>query len=204
MESPVPHPESLLVREPVFFRSSDSEADRDRAVWDAFRSGSREALDHIFRRHASGLYAYGSKFTKDRETVLDCIQDLFVELWNRRQNISSTDCIRYYLLKGLRRRITRAVHGAKRMEMVSQAAGHLDETVDFSAEHLLVTQETEQTTRAKLKRAVEGLTRRQRESIHLKFYHGLDITSVAAVMGLTEASVHTLVSQAVRALRSVL
>lgn len=204
MESHTHHLESLLVDGPVFLRPGASTAEHDRVVWDAFRSGSREALDAIFRSHVSGLYSYGSKFTNDRETVLDCIQDLFVELWNRRQNISSTDCIRYYLLKGLRRRITRAVHGAKRMEMVSQAAGHLDETVDFSAEHVLVAQETEQTTRAKLKRAVEGLTRRQRESIHLKFYHGLDITSVAAVMGLTEASVHTLVSQAVRALRSVL
>lgn len=203
MESPLPHLESLLVREPVFFRSSDEQTDRDRAVWDAFRSGSREALDHIFRLHASRLYAYGSKFTRDREMVLDCIQDLFVELWNRRQGISSTDCIRYYLLKGLRRRITRAVHGGRRMEAVSQMAGYLDETVDFSAEHIIVSMESEEITRARLKKAVEGLTRRQRESIHLKFFHGLDHSSIASVMGLSESSVHTLVSQAVRALRSV-
>lgn len=203
MEPHVHHPEPLITADPVFLRPGTSTAERDRLVWDAFRSGSREALDSIFRTHVSGLYAYGSKFTKDGETVLDCIQDLFVELWNRRQSISSTDCIRYYLLKSLRRRITRALHGAKRLETASEMAGYLDETVDFSAEHILVAQETEQTTRARLKKAVEGLTRRQRESIHLKFFHGLDNPAIAAVMGLTEASVHTLVSQAVRALRSV-
>jgi RNA polymerase sigma factor (sigma-70 family) len=196
-------PEPLVAADRVFLRPGSSTSEHDRLVWDAFRSGSREALDAIFRAHVSGLYAYGSKFTKDRETVLDCIQDLFVELWNRRQSISPTNCIRYYLLKGLRRRITRVVHGAKRSEMASQMAGYLDETIDFSAEHILVAQETEQTTRARLKRAVENLTRRQRESIHLKFYHGLDNASIAEVMGLTEASVHTLVSQAVQALRNV-
>jgi len=196
------HPEPL-VADRVFLKPGVSTSERDRLVWDAFRSGSREALDSIFRTHAPGLYAYGSKFTKDRDTVLDCIQDLFVELWNRRQSISSTSCIRYYLLKGLRRRITRSVHGAKRIEAVSQAAGYLDETIDFSAEHILVAQETEQGTKTRLKKAVESLTRRQRESIHLKFYHGLDNSSIAEVMGLTEASVHTLVSQAVRALRSL-
>lgn len=204
MEPHAHHSETVLADDRVFLRPGASMSERDRLVWDAFRSGSREALDEIFRTHVSGLFTYGSKFTKDRETVLDCIQDLFVELWNRRQSISSTDCIRYYLLKGLRRRITRAIHGAKRVEAASQMAGYLDETIDFSAEHLLVAQETEQFTRARLRKAVEDLTRRQRESIHLKFFHGLDIPSIAAVMGLTEASVHTLVSQAVRALRSVL
>jgi RNA polymerase sigma factor (sigma-70 family) len=204
MEPHVQHLEPVVAVDRVFLRPGASTTERDRLVWDAFRSGSREALDEIFRTHVARLFTYGSKFTKDRETVLDCIQDLFVELWNRRQSISPTDCIRYYLLKGLRRRITRAIHGAKRIETISQAAGYLDETIDFSAEHVLVAQETEQTTRARLKKAVEGLTRRQRESIHLKFYHGLDNSSIAAVMGLTEASVHTLVSQAVRALRSVM
>lgn|SRR5690606_13047 len=204
MEAHAHHPEPVLAVDRVFLKPGTSTSERDRLVWDSFRSGSREALDSIFRAHVSGLYAYGSKFTKDRETVLDCIQDLFVELWNRRQSISSTDCIRYYLLKGLRRRITRAVVGVKRIEALSQAAGYLDETVDFSTEHILIAQETEQSTRARLKKAVESLTRRQRESIHLKFFHGLDIASIAEVMGLTEGSVHTLVSQAVRALRRVL
>jgi RNA polymerase sigma factor (sigma-70 family) len=199
----VHRPEPMVAVDRVFLRPGSSTSEHDQLVWDAFRSGSREALDAIFRTHVSGLYAYGSKFSKDRETVLDCIQDLFVELWNRRQSISSTNCIRYYLLKGLRRRITRVLHGTKRIETASQMAGYLDESVDFSAEHILVAQETEQTTRLRLKRAVESLTRRQRESIHLKFYHGLDNASIAEVMGLTEASVHTLISQAVRALRSV-
>lgn len=201
MEVRAHQPEPTLAAERVFLEPGTSNSERDRLVWDAFRSGSREALDTIFRAHASGLFAYGSKFTKDRDTVLDCIQDLFVELWNRRQSISATNCIRYYLLRGLRRRITKALHGAKRIEMASRMAGYLDETVDFSAEQILVAQEAEQSNRARLRKAVEGLTRRQRESIHLKFYHGLDTPSIAEVMGLTEASVHTLVSQAVRALR---
>jgi RNA polymerase sigma factor (sigma-70 family) len=187
----VHRPEPMVAVDRVFLRPGSSTSEHDQLVWDAFRSGSREALDAIFRTHVSGLYAYGSKFSKDRETVLDCIQDLFVELWNRRQSISSTNCIRYYLLKGLRRRITRVLHGTKRIETASQMAGYLDESVDFSAEHILVAQETEQTTRLRLKRAVESLTRR------------LDNASIAEVMGLTEASVHTLISQAVRALRSV-
>ncbi|HEX5170043.1 MAG TPA: sigma-70 family RNA polymerase sigma factor [Cyclobacteriaceae bacterium] len=193
--------ESLLSPEPILFTSKTGEADRDLKIWNAFRAGSREALDYIFKQHVSNLFAYGSKFTKDQDLVLDCIQDLFVELWNRRQSLSETNSIRFYLLRALRRRIARTIHGVKRFEAITEEAQYLEEKINFSAEHFLVVQETEQARIARLKRAIEELTKRQRESIYLKFFQGLDNKAVATVMGLSEASVSTLVSQAIRALR---
>lgn len=193
-----------MTQEPLFLTSSDNDADRDVKIWNAFRMGSREALDYIFKHHASGLFAYGSKFSKDQELVLDCIQDLFVELWNRRQRLSETSSTRFYLLKALRRRIARALQGVKRFEVVADNLQYLEDKINFSAEHLLVLQEADQSRKAGLKRAIEGLTKRQRESIYLKFFQGLDNESIAAVMGLTHGSVNTLVSQAIRALRAAL
>lgn len=193
--------EPTSTKGPLFFKHSESDADKDRKVWNAFRTGSREALDYIFKHHASNLFAYGSKFTKDQELVLDCIQDLFVELWNSRQRLSETDSIKFYLLRALRRRIARTMHGAKRLEAITEDVQYLEEKINFSAEHFLVLQETEQSRKAGLRRAIEGLTKRQRESIYLKFFQGLDNEAIASVMGLSEASVSTLVSQAIRALR---
>lgn len=195
--------ESLSTLEPILFKSSESESDKDIQLWNAFRAGSRDALDYIFKQHASNLFAYGSRFTKDHDHVLDLIQDLFVELWNRRQSLSETDSIKFYLLKSLRRRITRAVLGMKRFETVAEDMRVLEESIDFSAEHFLIMHETEELQRARLRRAIEGLTKRQRESIYLKFFQGLDNAAVASVMGLSPASVSTLVSQAIRALRAV-
>lgn len=189
---------------PLFFTDSDSPSEKDSKIWNALRLGSREALDYIFKHHTSNLFAYGSRFSKDQELVLDCIQDLFVELWNRRQSLSETNSIKFYLLKSLRRRIARTLQGKKRLEAISDEAQYLDEKMNFSAEHFLVSQETDQLKKASLKRAIEGLTKRQRESIYLKFFQGLDNESIASVMGLSESSVHTLVSQSIKALRVAL
>src|SRR5690606_27340999 len=118
---------------------------------------SRDALDFIFKEHSSNLFAYGSRFTRDEDLVLDAIQDVFVELWNRRQNLSETNCIKFYLLKALRRRITRVILGVKRFETVAENIHALEENINFSAEHLLVLEETEQLRRERLNRAIEGL-----------------------------------------------
>lgn len=193
--------EPVGARELLFFKLSDSDADKDLKIWNAFRKGSRDAMDYIFKQHASNLFAYGAKFSRDQGMVLDCIQDLFVELWNRRQRLSETNSIKFYLLKALRRRIARTMHGVKRFEAITGDVVYLEEKINFSAEHLLVLQETEQFRKARLKRAIEGLTKRQRESIYLKFFQGLDNEAISSVMGLSLGSVNTLVSQAIRALR---
>lgn len=189
---------------PLFFRHGDSTAERDLKVWNAFRSGSREALDYIFKNYTSNLFAYGCKFTRNQEMVLDCIQDLFVELWNRRQSLSETNSIKFYLLKALRRRIARTIQGIKRFESVSDDFRYLEEKVNFSVEHLVVLKETEESTKTRLRRAIETLTRRQREAIYLKFFQGLDNEAISSVMELSGSSVTTLVSQAISALRGTL
>ena len=198
------HVEPASTTRAVFFTNNESAADKDSKIWNAFRHGSREALDFIFKQHASNIFAYGLRFTKDHELVLDCIQDLFVELWNRRQSLSETNSIKFYLLKALRRRIARTVQGAKRLEAVADDVQYLEEKMNFSAEHFLVLQEADQSRKASLKRAIEGLTKRQRESIYLKFFQGLNNEAIASIMNLSEASVSTLISQAIRALRTAL
>jgi RNA polymerase sigma factor (sigma-70 family) len=186
------------------FTNNDSAADKDSKIWNAFRQGNREALDYIFKEHTSSLFAYGTRFTKDQELVLDCIQDLFVELWNRRQTLNETNSIKFYLLKSLRRRIARTVHGAKRLETITDEFQYLEEKMNFSVEQLVVAQESDQARKAGLRRALEGLTKRQRESIYLKFFQGLNNEAIASVMNLSEASAATLVSQAIAALRNAL
>ena len=135
---------------------------------------------------------------------MDCIQDLFVELWNRRQSLSETKSIKFYLLKALRRRIARMVHTAKRRVAVTDEVQYLEEKMNFSVEEFMVAQEADQATKAGLKRALDALTKRQRESIYLKFFQGLNNEAIAFVMGLSESSVSTLVSQSIGALRLTL
>ena len=195
--------EPVTLRSPLLFASGETAAEKDRKVWNAFRAGSREAFDYIFREQSAKLFSYGSRFTKDQELVLDCIQDLFVGLWNSRHRLSETTTIKFYLLKALRHRLMRALQKEKRLEAIAENAFYLEDRVNFSIEEVFVHQETELFRKASLRRAIEGLTRRQREAIYLKFFQGLTNEAIGSVMDLETSSVSTLVSQSVGALRVV-
>ena len=58
------------------------EAVPDAEIWDSFKSGSSEALEHIYRTYAKDLFNFGMKIKANSSLVEDAIQELFVELWS--------------------------------------------------------------------------------------------------------------------------
>ena len=114
--------------ESFLIRAGASHGEDDAIVWDTFRSGNRKAFDYIFHRHIRLLYTYGSRISVDQGLVEDCIQDLFIDLWNKRESLGNTDNVKFYLLTSLRRRKVRRLASDKRL--------HFDEALhdDYTAE----------------------------------------------------------------------
>src|SRR5690606_31577754 len=97
------------------FKHGTAVAEIERIVWTSFRNGNRKALDYIFEKYVRLMFAYGGKISRDQGLVEDCIQDLFIELWNKRQIIADTSNIKYYLFKALRRKIVRRLSKDQRI-----------------------------------------------------------------------------------------
>ena len=112
----------------ILFKSSTSPDEVDFIVWTSLKQGNRKALDYIFEKYIRLLYAYGGKIWKDGAFIEDSIQDVFVELWNRREKLSATNNIKFYLLTSLRRRIVRKLSNEQRERM------HLSRIFDYSDE----------------------------------------------------------------------
>ena len=74
-------------------------------LWDNFRRGGKEAFEALYHLYVDQLYNYGMHIFLDRTVVEDSIQDLFLELWQRRQFLGDTDGLRFYLYKSLKRKI---------------------------------------------------------------------------------------------------
>jgi RNA polymerase sigma factor (sigma-70 family) len=168
--------------------------------WDEFRAGSLEAFTGLYNTHVRALYGYGRKFTNDAALVEDCIQDLFVELWKKRESLGPTDSAKYYLFAALRNRIIRYKQtAAKRTaEMFPE---EYEFEITLSPEASLIHDQVTQEQQLYLVEALGKLTRRQREAIYLKFFEGLSYDEVARVMQLELRSVYNLVSKAIETLR---
>ena len=81
----------------------------EKQLWSAFKNGDFSAFTQIYQRYIQPLYNFGSKITSDRALIEDCIHDLFVELWKSHSRLGEVNHIQFYLFKGLKRKVLRAL-----------------------------------------------------------------------------------------------
>ena len=77
----------------------------DVRLWELFSEGKEIAFSHIYGTHFEGLFQYGCQFTKNESLVEDALQDMFIELREKRKKTIIQTSIRNYLFTCLRRRI---------------------------------------------------------------------------------------------------
>ena len=167
----------------------------DLQLWLEFKGGCQAAFSLIYKNHFFNLYQYGIHRGYARETVKDCIQDLFVELWKYRQNLKPTDSIAYYLLKSLSNKLSNCVPAGP----VTNTDG-LSLKV-LSIEDSLIEEQTLTQHKKKVLDALSLLTRRQHQAIRLKFFQGLKNEEIAENMSISVPAVYNLVSKALMALK---
>ena len=189
--------ENSSVQEAVMSFSTDA-MQSDESLWLCFREGDHKAYTLLLRKHANVLFSYGCKFSKDEDFIKDCIQDVFFELWNRREKISQAANVKAYLFKSLRLRIFR--EQSKWNSSASFEDGFLFED-DFNIESHLIQEQTSKEIRQKLQTILTGLTHRQKEILYLHFFEDMDHDGIGRTMGLNRQSVYNLLYRSITTLR---
>ena len=172
----------------------------DIELWNQLRDGNKSALEKIYRLHSPVLLKYGSRFAPDNQTVEDCIQDLFIEIWRNRQGIGQTDSIKRYLLTSLRRKILRNLEKQKRL-VYSEDTELPSFDLEIAIDEKMVQKEIRQEYSAQLKAAFGRLSKRQKEAIYLKYYAGLEYEDICEVMDINYQSIRNLVSNALKKMK---
>ncbi|WP_080237503.1 RNA polymerase sigma factor [Spirosoma rigui] len=174
----------------------------EQQLWVAFQSGDEEAYTQLYQLHIRAMYRYGMSLVAASEAfVLDCVHDVFTELWAKRTRLTVPDNIRYYLLKALRNRI---LHQLERKERYNKS---LDET-DFDvlwAEpdelELLEELEAASTRQQRIQRLIAQLPPRQQEALKLRFVENMNYNQIGEVLAVNQQSAKNLVFRAVEKLR---
>lgn len=176
--------------------------DSDEAqCWQQFRKGNQEALASLFITYYDRLYRYGFRLYGDEDAVKDCIQELFLKLWRKRESVGEIRELTPYLYKSLRRCIIDFLRAGPGHFRLWQDEDDARLEICFSHEEFLISEQIDTEQRSKLTRALNKLTKRQREAIHLRYFDGFEPGQIALIMGLTEQSVYNLLYRSVQSLR---
>ena len=172
-------------------------AKEDILLWESFREGDREAFATLFRTHYEQLFRYGTKFTTNAGILEDCIQELFIELWQAKTRTQVVS-VRAYLLKSLKYKLLKAYRKNRETVPLSEDEG----SFEWSHESMLIAGEEDLEKKQRITNALAGLTSRQKEIIYLKYYQNLSYEEVSEIMNINYQVARNLLYQAIKSLRN--
>lgn len=170
----------------------------DTLLWESIITGDEVAFAKFVKKYSTPLFNYGYRLCNDRDFLKDCIQDLFVELWNRRSKIIASNQLKWYLFKSLRNNIFR--EQVKQLRNVPLRDDY-DFIIEFDIEHDLIAIDEEQELAIKVKQTLEHLPPRQKEVLYLRYFEGLTFDDIAQIMDISKQSAHNLLQKAYKSFR---
>ena len=173
----------------------------DSMLWQALKRSERAAYEILLKKYYTIVLNYGVRFYRDKEFVKDCVQDLFIEIWNRREYLADVVSVKSYLLQSIRKNIIRESSRLKWFREADKISDDHDFDVEFDIETYLISREVENELLQKLRFELDKLTKRQREAIFLRFNQDLSYEEIAIIMDINYRSVVNLIHEAIKAIR---
>lgn len=184
-----------------FIRMQESLSLTETKTWRAFKSGDRKAFENLLNQFYPLLYNYGQRLVKNSDFAQDCLQDFFIDLWNRRESLDEPQSIKAYLIASYKRRLFKEKERSFWHKRVTDLEDEYDIEVQFNIESYLINNETEHETLVKLKHHLENLSKRQREALYLRFYQELEYDEISQIMAINHHSAINLVYESLKLLR---
>ena len=179
---------------------TNTEKSKDEILWKQLRAGDEEAFSLLFEKYYSTLINYGKTLMNESDTVKDCVQDVFVDIWTYRYKLNEAIVVKAYLLSSVRKRIARLHHREHIFSNIKNSDS-LEFLFDFSIEDRLIADETTAKKVEQLNKSINQLSDRQKEAIYLRYHQGLSVEQVAEVLNLNYQSTKNLLHRAILQLR---
>ncbi len=188
----------------VAISSSKSAELDDSTLWQRFKAGNDLAFSILYKKYVQRLFNYGMHTCYDRELVMDCLQELFGRLWDKRSQVADVELVHSYLYKSFRRLLLNKIEQNRRRTLFFFKPEVRGFELLTSFEDSIILEETSTEQLESLRKAVGTLTKRQREVIFLKFYNELSYKEVAVVMEMGVDAVYNLMTKAIDSLRKAM
>lgn len=158
----------------------------------ALNAGEATAFDVLYYRHRDWAVALAFRFTRDRDTALDILQETFLYLVRKFPGFELTCQLRTFLYPAVRSLSISALRTADRVTSLDawRESGEAHEPV---AEPVVAAGDEE------LAAALAGLSAEHREALQLRFVEGFDLREIAEALeiplGTVKSRLHHALSQ---------
>lgn len=166
----------------------------------AYRQGDQNAFISLYDMYAEMLLNYGLCITSDKELVKDCVQDVFIKLISKSQDLQVTK-VTSYLLISLRNRLLDEFLRKNYMTETAVEDIRISTTVE-DVENSYILDESSLNNVRKVQILMDELTPRQRQVFTLYYIEQRKYEDICGIMQMNYHSVRNLVHRGMLKLRA--
>ena len=167
----------------------------------AYRQGDQNAFMSLYDMYADMLLNYGLCITSDKELVKDCVQDVFIKLISKSQDLQVTK-VTSYLLISLRNRLLDEFRRKNYMTETAVEDIRISSTTVEDVENSYILDESSLNNVRKVQILMDELTPRQRQVFTLYYIEQRKYEDICDIMQMNYHSVRNLVHRGMLKLRA--
>ena len=178
----------------------------------SFQAGNMAAFSQLYDLHINILFNYGLKLTIDKELLKDCIHDIFVKLYTKKDELGTIDNLKSYLFISLKNKLCDELR--KRMYMSDTAVEEVSISTPTDIEDVnavaptdveddYMEEEQRKNEFSLVKRLLDQLSPRQREALTLYYIEEKKYEDICEIMNMNYQSVRNLMHRGLTKLRSL-
>jgi RNA polymerase sigma-70 factor (ECF subfamily) len=164
-------------------------------------------FDSIFEKYYPGLLFYATQFL-DEDSAKDVVQDVFMELWKRKDTLVIGDKIQAYLYRLVYTHAINVLNHKKIVEKYSDAVvelyNHKIKFYELDDNNEIIRKMENQELHRSISAALNKLPDKCREAFKLSYLHELKNKEIAEVLDISTRTVEAHIYKALKILRNEL
>lgn len=175
--------------------------DNSSVIFAEFQAGSIDAFSKLYDVFSNILFNYGCKITSNHELLKDCIHDVFVKIYDKREDLSNVQNLKSYLFVSLKNRLLDEFR--KNTFTVEK---EVDEFYPIALENVekdYIQKEKIDFQNKTVIRLLGMLTERQQRAIQLYYLEERSYEDICGIMDINYQSLRNLIHRGISKLREV-
>ena len=159
----------------------------------------KPAFELLFENYFEVLCRFAFGYIKDRDASQEIVQDVFINLWNKRETIDPDRQVKSYLYTSVKNRCLNYIRDNKKFRSF-----YLDVEVEMEIPDTNPDLFSENETKIKIENALDKLPEKCRQVFELSRFEEMKYKDIADNLGISVKTVEVQISKALRILREEL
>lgn len=164
---------------------------------EALKKGDREAFTQLYDFYWQRLFTVAYNYTRSRDTAQELVQEVFMSIWIKREELVVRTNLESYLYGAIRFRLYDMLDKQKSASLYADYAAYTQSTTEETTEQQMAFSETT----ALIQQQIDAFPETTRQVFLLSRFEGLSVAQIAENLHLSPKAIEYHITKALRLLR---